>query len=273
MPLYFEDATGAKDTVFIGYDPTASYLGHNIDTVFDEGWQKVDTSQFNVFLWLYPSYSPVGEYIITSDSIRKKDISSWPLPYADIGFIKGKMPLILKWEDSLLNSPFLHFPDISPRPKARIDFYCSSGEPPYFNCPIEHEPLSLTNYPTSDLLYPISDSLVFAGSGNYSPNKAIGNITAIVVPHDYHPTNSTNIKEYDDIDVYPNPFVDIINISNPTIDKLEIILSNSLGQIVLKTNIHNSLSKIDLKSIKDGIYIIKLTSRKGIYTKILLKIS
>lgn len=135
MPLYFQDGNGDRDTVYIGYDSTASSRGEDIDTAFNEGWIIIDTTKFNVILWQYPSYSP-GPDIITN-IVRKTDIRSWFLG-AEIGFVKGKTPVTLKWVDSLLYSSALPFPDISPRPRARIDLYCSSGEPGYITCPIEY---------------------------------------------------------------------------------------------------------------------------------------
>jgi hypothetical protein len=272
MPLYFEDATGAKDTVYIGYDSTASAAESDIDTVFDEGWIKVDTSKFNAFIWIYPGYAPVGNYVITSDSVRKKDISRWPYPNAEIGFIKGKMPIILKWEDSLLNSPSLPFEDISPRPRARIDFYCGNGEPGYYNCPIEGH-LTLTGYPTPDLQNICTDIVVFNGSGTYIPSDVLFNIYAFVVPHNYQTIANSTIIQTQDIDVYPNPFNSYINIANPNNEHLEICLINTIGQLIYFTKNADSLLTIDLKNLKGGIYIIRITSSKSTYFKKVLKLN
>jgi hypothetical protein len=271
MPLYFEDATGAKDTVYIGYDTRASSSESDIDTIFDEGWIKVDTSKFNAFIWLYPGYAPSGDYIINSDSVRKKDISYWPYPHAQVGFIKGKMPLILKWEDSLLNSPVLPFKDISPRPRARIDFYCGCGEPGYNNCPIEGH-LTLTGYPTPDLQHICKDSVVFNGSGTRIPSYVLFNIYAFVVPHNFKSFTSAENTKSNYVSVYPNPFTSHINISNPGLSALEITVVNAIGQVFFVTRNSSALITIDTKDMQGGIYIIKITSFNNSYFKKLLKL-
>jgi hypothetical protein len=267
MPLYFEDATGAKDTVYIGYDARASSSESDIDTIFDEGWIKVDTSKFNAFIWIYPGYAPVGDYIITSDSVRKKDISRWPYPNAGIGFIKGKMPLKLKWEDSLLNSPALPFKDISPRPRARIDIYCGGG------CPPESH-ITLTGYLTNDLdpQFVFKDSVVFHGSEDSELSKVLYNMDVLVVPHNFVSFTNTESKESNMVSVYPNPFASHINISNPCLSALEITVVNAIGQVFFVTRNSSALITIDTKDLHGGIYIIKITSSKKSYFKKLLKL-
>lgn len=271
MPLFFEDATGARDTVYIGYDSAASNEVYVIDTAFDEGWIRIDTTKFNAFLWIYPSYLPAGAYLLTSDSVRVKDISSFPYPYARIGFTGGKMPIVVKWVDSLLNSPALPFPDISPRPRARIDFYCESGEPGYINCPIEYDPISLTSYNTPDLKYVASDSLVFEGSGNYSPYKAIFNVFLQIVPHDYLLTSLSNQPYALNCTIYPNPVTKYLNISNPSNDNIKLTLYNLVGQAIIQNISSHLLISIDLSYFQDGIYILKLSNEKYIYTSKILK--
>jgi hypothetical protein len=272
MPLYFEDANGDKDTVYIGYDTAASDQVSDIDTIFNEGWIKIDTTKFNVFLWGYPGHTPEGSYILTSDSVRKTDISSFPYPYANIGFTKGKMPIKLKWVDSLLHSPKLPFPDISPRPRARIDFYCSSAEPGYCDCPIEYDPLTLTDYPTSDIKFPVTDSIIFEGSGNdyYSPHRALINIFAQVLPHNFI-LDAINEPENKYYSVFPNPFTDYFNITNPYFEKLDITLLTTAGQTIFHTITSQSLLTINSSSLKEGIYFLRISTFKRFYTNKLIK--
>jgi len=65
MNIYFEDATGAKDTLTIGYDPSAQQAPEEIDPQFDEDWEQIDTTQFNVYMYkfgtvgeIYPTWPP-----------------------------------------------------------------------------------------------------------------------------------------------------------------------------------------------------------------------
>lgn len=259
MPLYFEDANGDKDTVYIGYDTSAGDGVYDIDPAFNEGWIKVDTTKFNVFLWMYPNEPPVGSYEIFSDSVRKKDITSFPYPNAHIGFTKGKMPIILKWVDSLLYSSKLPFPDITPRPRARIDLYGESGEPPYFNFPIEFEPYSLTDYPTEDLLFPVTDSILFDGSGSdyYIPRRAIFNVSAMIVPHNKSFVRTKEHKENRFI-IHPNPFTDYFTITNPGSEKLDVALFSSAGEQIFHSITTQSLITVNSGSFPRGFYILMI---------------
>lgn len=274
MPLYFEDANGDRDTVYIGYDTSAGGHVENIDEVFNEGWIKIDTTKFNVFLWFYPGYLPVGSYIIDSDSVRKRDISSFPYPYAYIGFTKGKMPLTLKWVDSLLYSPKLPFPDIAPRPRARIDLYGDSGEPPYFNFPIEYEPYSLTDYPTEDLLYPVIDSIVFDGSGSdyYIPGRAMSNVFVTIVPHNM---SLVGIDEHENKDhayiIYPNPFTYHITIANPDFEKLDITLFTATGKEIFHSITAQSIFTINSAFLAEGFYILRISTYNSYHSYKLIK--
>jgi hypothetical protein len=91
----------------------------------------------------------------------------------------------MKWVDSLLYTPTCPFPDLSPRPRARIDLTCNHYEWEYFSCnnPDDY-PLSLTDYPAPEIHYPITDSMVFNGSGLYSPSEVITDVALFLVAHD-----------------------------------------------------------------------------------------
>src|SRR5258705_12233792 len=53
FPIYFEEGTGQRDTIYIGYDPASSSIFY--DTIFGEKKIYVDTNLFNVSIcdgWL-----------------------------------------------------------------------------------------------------------------------------------------------------------------------------------------------------------------------------
>ena len=127
MPFYFEDANGERDTVWIGYDPDAQQGPNSPDPQFEKF--KVKDSGFQAML--SPSYSyPYGS---GSDSVKKVEVTKL-LVKIDVSFLNGKMPVVMKWDNAQLNSDSLHWMDLSPRPKARIDVYCVNGEPNYNYC-------------------------------------------------------------------------------------------------------------------------------------------
>lgn len=70
--------------------------------------------------------------------------------------------------------------------------------------------------------------------------------------------------------VFPNPVSDIITItSEKPIENL--LLMNSVGQVVLQKNTSTTLINVDLKSYPEGIYYIKLKQRDGVLTKKIVK--
>lgn len=75
-----------------------------------------------------------------------------------------------------------------------------------------------------------------------------------------NPSLSTEEHELNPISVYPNPVVDIINISaNTGVDHVEIV--NSLGQQVLSLNGNQVFNnKIDLSHLNKGLYLITIKS-------------
>jgi hypothetical protein len=68
------------------------------------------------------------------------------------------------------------------------------------------------------------------------------------------------------INIYPNPAKDFVNIVGKSIKEIQII--NQLGQVVYKeiatgTNLRNDAATINIKNLNKGLYIVKVTTTKG----------
>jgi hypothetical protein len=278
MPLYFEDGSGASDTIWFGYDPTAGWYGETIDPQFNEDWKWIDTTQFHVYLyeklWIYP------EYPIHCDSVRKRDISSFPLPQTHIGFCKGIFPLTVRWDSADLNKKTIPFPDISPRPRGRIDMNFSSVfdmEPScmgYFDVgPL----LILTNY-YLDCSHPciIYDSLYIYGewANGYDIGEIITpSMFAILEPHNASCNWAGSINEqYSDIKIYPNPVNDYLIIENTKSYNLLISISDLYGNIMYNDSCFDELIDINTQHYKPGIYIISIKSQSLYFTRKFIKL-
>ncbi|HIP48858.1 MAG TPA: hypothetical protein EYG92_07845, partial [Lutibacter sp.] len=127
LRLFFEDATGAKDTLTIGYDPSASIYLDEYEPQFGEVFKQVDTTKFNVYTQRnagqrHPTYPPID-----TDMLMKTTITSWSKPYTEIGWVHGQPPVTITWEEPQLDSPNLPviFEDIETYPRARIDMWFS----------------------------------------------------------------------------------------------------------------------------------------------------
>jgi len=84
FPIYFEEGTDRKDTIYLGYDPFANHPGVKDDTIFGEYWITTDTVGF--FAYLYSKSGMPG-----IDSIMKIAISPQLDFYFNIQFKKCQM--------------------------------------------------------------------------------------------------------------------------------------------------------------------------------------
>ncbi|MCD4794590.1 MAG: T9SS type A sorting domain-containing protein [Bacteroidales bacterium] len=277
IPLYFEDATGAKDTIWIGYDPNADDHFETIDPQFDEDWIWIDTTKFNAYIWHYPNCSPT--YPIDTDSVRKTTIASWIFPYSELGFVKGEMPVTITWDEHKLNSPDLpdNFPDISPRPRARIDMTFDFGpgitDP---DCLVIYDgPTVVLTSNTEGLgMYPCikTENLIFNSTYEVEPGAAFFNFFIQIMPHDY---SYVSINEIDEkvVEVFPNIFKDEFFISNKSAKDFHYKVFSISEKKILTGNIFSGQKNqnINMSIYPQGVYFIKFFNNTNNFTSKLLK--
>jgi hypothetical protein len=268
MPLYFQDANGDRDTVYFGYDPEATMYS-DADSILGEEWIRIDTSQFNVYLWNYPNI-PGGSFYLINDTVKKVDIRNVSVG-AEIGFCKGKLPITMKWVDSMLYSLSCPFPDLSPRPRARIEVTCSDYEGPYNSCnDFDGPPLSLTDYPAPEIPYPITDSMVFDGSGINWPSQVISHLTLSLVAHD-HKYVGLKYPEESDLKLYPNPFSEELNIQFKQLQEIKVKILTTTGENLFSITLTSDVLKLDMSGFRNGLYIIQIQCRSDIYIQKIVK--
>lgn len=78
--------------------------------------------------------------------------------------------------------------------------------------------------------------------------------------------SSSEVPALENISIYPNPSkgnVTISNIQNMDLEKIEVY--NVLGSLVKQVNVKQNLSKLslDLSSTNNGIYLLKISDKKG----------
>jgi hypothetical protein len=270
MPLYFQDANGDRDTVYFGYDPEASTSCVDLDEFLGEVWITIDTSKFNVFLWAYPcdvggTFSELHTKMVRKVDIRLDYIGTY------IGFCKGKLPITMKWVDSLLYAPSCPYPDISPRPRARIDLTCYAYEAPYFSCLYNDDtPQSLTDYPAPEIGYPVLDSMFWDGSGMYPPSEIITHTTLNLIAHNYvYDVLDDHINSM--LKIYPNPFRDELTIEIPPSISIGIQIISPDGQIVYQGYNDENLTNINTSGFSKGIYIVVLHSNEFVFSQKIVK--
>jgi len=85
------------------------------------------------------------------------------------------------------------------------------------------------------------------------------------------PTSSNDIHKSADIVVYPNPVTDILHISNPENNKLQLEIKDATGKSVYSSHLIKSQSEIDLSMLSKGVYIISLEGKDARYEQKLIK--
>lgn len=97
FPIAFEDATGAKDTIFFVWDSAATLYGQ--DSIFGEYPMSMPTDTFQVYVSIWNGDSSKTWAISPSDPFEK-DILAKNYTY----------PIKISWDTSLFNSPSLASP-------------------------------------------------------------------------------------------------------------------------------------------------------------------
>ena len=66
--------------------------------------------------------------------------------------------------------------------------------------------------------------------------------------------------------VYPNPATEVVNVkSEVTINTIEVV--NFVGQAVsTMTTVDSKTAKINVASLRSGVYFVKITTPEGLYT-------
>ncbi len=85
------------------------------------------------------------------------------------------------------------------------------------------------------------------------------------------PTTPTGVDEYSgnaSIAVYPNPTSNVININSGDVDVLAISIVNASGNTVINTT---ASSSIDISSLQNGKYFVRVTTNEGTVTKQVIK--
>ena len=78
-------------------------------------------------------------------------------------------------------------------------------------------------------------------------------------------TDISNITNTTEVTIYPNPNNGLFSITTSTItDKLEVSITNALGQIV-KTEMtqHTSQLQVNMSDMSKGIYYLTVTTTQG----------
>jgi len=267
FPIIAINGDGQSDTMRYCYDLSASL--YNYDEInFGELIEKVDTGKFSC-----------GFFAPSIDSMYSVQCFGGPEAGAPVGYmwmniINGTYLLTLKWNGSKLYDTVLPFPNILPKPIARIEGTLVHNYTPYISgfgeSYIIADTAGFNCLPPT--FFSAIDSVIFDGPINASPDNSLS-IGLSMQKHDASCTigNTNNIIDHS-ITIFPNPVVDFVLIELLKSPVKEISISNIYGQHLISTcNINSFVASLNVSQLPAAIYLLKITTNEKIYIKSFLK--
>ena len=247
--LAYEDATGARDTIWFIWDTSATFYG--LDTALGEKIVSIDTSTFNVWTSNHSS--------TTYDTIK-----TVVLPYTHDSFgqtIKAchfVLPIIISWDSSLFHADWLPPEPVSWVNRARImnDYFFWINNDPlgnYFDMTLDHQVRAPDTNVTNPWFW--DPQVHFPMNVLLMQDPTIG-IQDIKNQHEII------------INLYPNPAINSIFLSaNTVFDNVQILDLTGKEALTKMLNVHET--SINISKLPPGIYIIHYTShaKKHYYEK------
>lgn len=112
-----------------------------------------------------------------------------------------------------------------------------------------------------------SQEVVSSGGASYSGNTANLEFTIGEISSEMSGIHSTSIvivlstiDEFVELSIYPNPTKNFVKINSPKVEWFDYQLFNQEGKLVRDNRLHTRLESIDLASISEGMYLLKLTN-------------
>ena len=107
----------------------------------------------------------------------------------------------------------------------------------------------------------------------FSPNPPIKTNTTIHTINEpfFTITIDKKIIEYLKIKVYPNPTEGIIYIDKGDNQKVNFLLSDNLGRVIIADKTNEKISTINIRNLKSGIYYLTINNGKRIATQKIVK--
>jgi hypothetical protein len=259
FPMIFEEGTGQRDTIYLGYDPSATAI-LTWDPEFAEEYIIVDPSKFHAF-WS-SCCDGVHDTILTVNIGGDNGIGG------PIRFINGILPLKMYWDRWAFYDSVLPFPDQSPAPRAqgRLAFEYPSGawiDSTYTDwCAFDFPVLLTDTFTSFNSMCNMADFVEFFDiHGNTNTPLAYLNL-------EIEPWTGflTGIQEplsawLDDFVVCPNPSSSWIRIESASGNLFNYQMYGTAdGRLTGESESLRSYHTIDARQLLPGLYFIKITT-------------
>jgi hypothetical protein len=109
---------------------------------------------------------------------------------------------------------------------------------------------------SNGVVTPTSNGIIYAKAVSVTQPNMMDSMRIVIT--NYY-TDIASIEE-NNIEVYPNPIINEINIviNDITNDKTSVNIYNTLGQLIISENIKSNHKKINTSNLSNGVYIIEL---------------
>ncbi len=239
--IAFEDATGARDTIWLIWDTTATggtlALGQ-YDTLLNEGPFAFNYNTFNVF--------------ITSEN--SDSTKTWAYPFyfktisVEVKAFNYEYPITISWDTSLFNASLL--------PPSEGSFFIAAFGNDYF--------FLVNNNPMSQSFNMLLDNSVTAPAFNWGSQSQFPLYIGVSREEETIGISNAKIKT-NEISAFPNPCSDIISLKSTVKIKEYYLISND-GKVVRKNFVSDTQQSIIIISITDlepGLYTLKTNNFKN----------
>ncbi len=232
FPIAFEDGTGARDTIWMVYDTSAT-VGSNsfptVDYALGEGAVSMDPNTFNVW---------VGNWDNDSTKTVAFPYTEFPYHNATVQAFNFQYPVTIRWDLSLGTEPWL------PQTNWPINggiiynsyFYYNNniGQPGYFNMSVVDS--VYVEDPSPNFLFPVDFTL-----GHHDP------------------TTVSPISDNAILSIYPNPAENQIHI---IVEQRPISYSiySMVGELLLSSILTAHTDVINVQNLPKGTYTLTLTT-------------
>lgn len=267
FPIIFRDATGARDTVYYGYDEDATLIFPN-DTMFQEVFLPADPDIFNAY-WgnacnQCDTFSLVDINIIDTDFV-----------FSEIQFINSTLPVTMYFDASFLEDPILPFPDIPENPDVQIDVAFTSPlvtENSIMTniCPFERATITDSILAIDFIEHCVyTDSIIFTNDPDF-PLTIMPPLGIRLMPWTGQLWVSISEPEIE-LSIYPNPVNDFLHIELDEEIQGTIKLLDLKGRIYYTYQLNQMISyNIPVSTIPNGMYLFYLETEKFVLLRKIL---
>ena len=189
FPLWFEDYSGARDTVYIGYRFDPDIFS---DSIYGEKSIPIDTSRFNVCLNSCSGFMGMG---------RKAEIDHNENIWVHVQFLNGQTPVTMTWNPNGFYSDSLPFTDNGNLPRAMGVLFCEDFNPQFNNCSNDVPFLMSDTLPFQSPMI-LADSFYFDG---FSGQPMLSSYNIRVIEWNGIINGIVQTQNERPISIYPNP--------------------------------------------------------------------